>query len=155
MSQLTQPFSSRNAILAFITPPLAPAPPPPPDQLIELAIVVHRQGCECLIGQACRVGASLEGKIAHVATSLAENTDHRSTAVVAPLENRRGQGHEPPEQIEGFRRIPVASNCRRFEASRRRYRGPFGVSRGPVGTAACRSLARARLSTRNQACATA
>src|SRR5215831_14339577 len=58
MSQLTQPFSSRNAILAFITPPLAPAPPPPPDQLIELAIVVHRQGCECLIGQACRVGAS-------------------------------------------------------------------------------------------------
>src|SRR5215831_6472545 len=105
MPQLTQPFSSRNAILAFITPPLAPAPPPPPDQLIELAIVVHRQGCECLIGQACRVGASLEGKIADVATSLAENTDHRSTAVIAPLENRRGQGHEPPEQIEGCRRI--------------------------------------------------
>ena len=31
MSQLiiTQPFSSRDAILAFITPPLAPTPPPP------------------------------------------------------------------------------------------------------------------------------
>ena len=29
MSQLTQPFSSRNAILAFITRPLAPPPPPP------------------------------------------------------------------------------------------------------------------------------
>src|SRR5262249_17917658 len=25
--------------------------------------------------------------------------------VVGPLENRRGQGHEPPEQIEGFGRI--------------------------------------------------
>src|SRR5215831_8484927 len=29
MSQLTQPFSSRDTILALITPPLAPAPPPP------------------------------------------------------------------------------------------------------------------------------
>ena len=37
MSQLTQPFSSRNAILAFITPPLAPAPPPPAEQ----ACAVH------------------------------------------------------------------------------------------------------------------
>ena len=29
MSQLTQPFSSRDTILALITPPLVPAPPPP------------------------------------------------------------------------------------------------------------------------------
>src|SRR3984893_13370245 len=32
-----KPFSSRNTILAFITPPLAPAPPPPAEQ----ACAVH------------------------------------------------------------------------------------------------------------------
>src|SRR5215467_8430591 len=53
------------------------------------------------------------------------------------------------------RRIPAAPNCRGAEASRRRYRGSFGISRGPVGTAAMCSLACARLSKRNDTCPSA
>jgi len=54
------------------------------------------------------------GNIGDVGAGLMENADHRSTAVVAPLENQRGQGHEPPEQIEGFRRVRLGDrldNC--------------------------------------------
>src|ERR1700730_18957632 len=49
------------------------------------------------------------------------------------------------------RRIPAAPNCRRAEASGRRHIGSFRISRGPIGAAAVRSLARAWLSTRNDA----
>src|SRR5215813_6890377 len=78
-----------------------------PDQLIELAIVVRNQGCECPIGQGRRVGLGLYGNIADVSTALAENAGHGSIAVIAPLEDRRSQRHKPPEQIEGFRRIQL------------------------------------------------
>src|SRR5438132_1611744 len=43
--------------------------------------------------------------IADVAAGLVKDTDHRSTTVVAALEDRRSQGHEPPEQVEGFLRV--------------------------------------------------
>src|SRR6516162_3072307 len=55
-------------------------------------------------GQACGSVLALRAR-SPCRQSLAENTDHRSAAVVAPLEDRRGQGHKPPEQVEGFRRI--------------------------------------------------
>src|SRR5215831_18627097 len=42
------------------------------------------------------------GNVADVAAGLAKDTNHPSTAVVASLKNRRGQGHQPPEQIEGL-----------------------------------------------------
>src|SRR6202035_47650 len=67
------------------------------DQLIELAIVVHNQACEWLIGEGCRVASRLPSGNAHVVAGLLG--DH------APLENRRSQDHEPPEQIESFLRI--------------------------------------------------
>ena len=34
-----------------------------------------------------------------------KDTDYRSTTVVAALEDGRSQGHESPEQIEGFLRV--------------------------------------------------
>jgi len=39
-----------------------------------------------------------------------KDVEHRSTAVVAALENRRSQGHEPPEQIKDFLRVRF-SHC--------------------------------------------
>ena len=81
-----------------------------PDQVIALAVVVNDQGCECLIGQARRVGAGPQGNLADVATRLVENANYCSTAVVAPLENRSGHRHELPEQIEGFRRVGLGDH---------------------------------------------
>ena len=81
-----------------------------PDQVIALAVVVNDQGCECLIGQARRVGAGPQGNLANVATRLVENANYCSTAVVAPLENRSGHRNELPEQIEGFRRVGLGDH---------------------------------------------
>jgi len=39
-----------------------------------------------------------------------KDVEHRSTAVVAALENRRSQGHEPPEQIKDFLEEEQRSN---------------------------------------------
>ena len=72
-----------------------------------MAIVIDDQGFKCPIGEACWIGLGFHGDIAYVTAGLVEDTDHRSTAVVAALENRRSQGHELPEQLEGFFRVDL------------------------------------------------
>src|SRR6516165_9805468 len=53
------------------------------------------------------------------------------------------------------RRIPAPENCRGAEASRRRHRGSFRISRRSVGAAAFWSVAFARLPARNHSSPTA
>jgi hypothetical protein len=76
-----------------------------PNQFVKLAVIVRQQSFVGAICEAGRIGVGARRNITQVAARLAEDAAHGAAAVIASIENRACQRHEPPQQIEGFCRV--------------------------------------------------
>ena len=62
---------------------------------------------EHIVGKRFRIGLCGFRNLAEVVGGVVEDTDHGSTAVIAALEDRAGQRHETPHQIQALDRIAL------------------------------------------------
>ena len=70
------------------------------DQPVVLAVVVRGDGLEDPVGEPHRIGRCREGDRTEVVAGLAEHVADIATAVVDAVQDRLGQPHEPPQQLE-------------------------------------------------------
>lgn len=70
------------------------------DQPVILAVVVLVERLKSLISKAFRSDSRGRGNRAELRAGVMEDADHRPAAVVAAREDRTGQSHEAPHQIE-------------------------------------------------------
>ena len=80
------------------------------DQGIVLTVAVVDQHVERIVGERFRIGHCGFRNLAEVVGGVVEDTDHGSTAIIAALEDRVGQRHETPHQVQSLDRITF-SHC--------------------------------------------
>ena len=70
------------------------------DQPVVLAVVVPRHGLEDPVGEPHRIGRRFGGDSTEIQAGLTEHVTDVATAVVDAVQDRLGQPHEPPQQLE-------------------------------------------------------